>query len=180
MESTPTAPQATVPAGLSKVVALDAKLTRGEAMDLLMEDLLTEMKAAQAVAQREEQAAMHALSTGLALEDIRDLLPKGKIKIVTNEWDYATQRHNPYITVTMAMPQGNAKIDALVASHVNAVAKRQAISNQIHQMESSKTAFKNTVLRTMLASTPEGQAALDALASVRLAIKANLVGAKED
>lgn len=180
MEANLTAPQTTVISPLGAVIALDAKLSRAEAMDLLMEDLLTELKEAHAQADREAQAAAHDLTTELTLADIESILPKGKIKIVANEWDYDNQKYTPYITVTMALPQDNAKMQALVQRHRDAVAKRSAISNQVHKMETSKTTFRNTVLRNMLANTPQGQAALDALASVKLAIKSKLLDTPVD
>lgn len=175
MESNLTAPQTTAISPLGAVIAIDAKLSRGEAMDLLMEDLLTELKAAHAQAEREVQAANHALATELTLADIEPLLARGKIKLVCNEWDARDQKYTPYITVTMAMPAGNAKMEALLQRQKDAVTKRGVISDRVHKMETSKTAFRNTVLRSMLANTPQGQAALDALASVKLAIKSKLL-----
>lgn len=178
MENNLTAPQTSAATDFQKVVALDAKLTRQEAMDLLMDDLLKEMKQELARAEVENSAANRALRDDLTLDDVTKYLPAGKVRIAS---EYSTV-HNKYvqrILVEVPLPQDDAKIQAMLQRASNAEASRASISSQIYRMESSKSAFKSTVLRNMLNSTPEGQAALAALTNIKLAIKTQFLSKQE-
>jgi hypothetical protein len=167
-------------ASFAKVVAIDTKLSRGEALDLLMEDLQKEMQAAHAAACAEVDASCKALEASLMVHARQQFQQQfqqhADIKVVTDEWNYHKQNYRPHVTITLAFPRDNAEATALFNAHKAAMAKRRAISDRIREMESSKTVFKNQVLRSILAGTPEGQAMLDALNNTKLAIKAKLLG----
>jgi len=175
MESNlPTPGNAPTTHALAKVIAVDGKLTRSEAMDILLEDLQAEMNAELAVARQELDAAQAALRSDIALEDIQDGLASARIKLDNGAYDHTTGRYTSIIVVSMPLPKGNAKIDAMMARADEARKRVDALERQSCNMAQSKTAFRNSVLKSMLSSTPEGQAALDALAAVRITIRAKM------
>lgn len=180
MEDKQTTPKENAPiSALAKVVSLDTRLSRSEAMDLLMEDLLKDMRAEYAQLEREEKKAAQALACGLSMDDISSAVSRARPEIVVNEWECRRSDYVPHITIVMPIPSDCPKAQRLVSDYRTALKKRNDVRDKIAQMETSKTAFKNTVLRTMLAASPEGAAALDALAAVKLSIKESLVTPKQ-
>ena len=145
---------------------VETKLTKTEAIDLLVEELKNELEAKRTAATQRKDAA--AKSWDLS-EIENDILDRGtrKLDMVYYRDDLPTKVE---VSITLSFPMSKLPphIKEQIISYRAASRDEQDLSGKIHELDGNKNKVRNTILRTMLENSEQGQKFLQLLNGLKL------------
>lgn len=164
--------ETTKAAALTRLISTDAKLTKSEVMDLLLEEMLTDLEAEQKQVAADLEVARSRMTVTFA--EVAHLARPAEATIDVDSY-FFNGPHRNVATFKVIVPENDPILGERVAE-VRRLRDRQAeISNQVHKLQSSKAALKTSVLRSILESTPEGKEALAALSTLKVSLRAKIL-----
>lgn len=144
---------------------VETKLTKTEAIDLLVEEMKSELEAQRAAATKRKESMKNWDLTELE----NDLLDRGTRGV---DYGYYQDEMSNKVKVSITLEIPAAKLPPELRAQINrfrAVAKEeQDLSSKIHELDGNKNKVRNAILRTMLENSEQGQKFLKLLNGLKL------------
>jgi hypothetical protein len=144
---------------------VETKLTKTEAIDLLVEEMKSELEAKRA----EATARKKSLSNWDISELENDLLDRGTREVGLG---YYEEEMPGKVKVSINLEIPSSKLPPDLRAQINkyrAAAKEEsALSHSIHELDGNKNKVRNAILRTMLENSEQGQKFLKLLNGLKL------------
>jgi hypothetical protein len=147
---------------------IETKLTKSEAIDLLVEEMRDEIEKERTAISGEDRTIRDSLKH----EDFAAALRTAKITVELP----STYRESFEVSIRFSGQLGKFPIDTQhKLSRLQELHKRQEeLGKRIHELSDTKGRVRNTILKTMLEGTEQGKKFLELLSGLRLKVTPKL------
>lgn len=147
----------------------ETKLTRAEVLDLILEDMATELQSQIDKKQKEIDAVLPSDD-----DEFLSLLPKKPKVKVERDWD---NKNNLYVTFGFTLPKSRLPPDYVRRS--SSLEKLRGELNDLterrKELLNNKVKFKNELIRSQLDASAEGREILELLGKFKLSIQKKML-----
>ncbi len=148
---------------------IETKLTKTEAIDLLVEEMRTELEAERADVDRQ----MKALSASITLKDLSPGLTD--IRVDINVPGKYRSDYHVGIAGDVKLSRFSAHVQSKLSRLKELTERQEELGKRHHELSESKARIRTVILKSLLEGSEQGQKFLELLDSLRLKVSPKLL-----